>query len=201
MIRMRKARRLPGGEAAVRMGAPVVICFEMKRIVRSSVGLVASLLALPASGLDLSRAVVRGPANPTMVETKAVQTLVEEVEKRTQFQLATTGAGSPVIELRRGSGPADGYTLSVEAGRVVVSGNDARGVLFGVGRLLRESRMERQSFTIADGLKITEDRSVSCLRVIRPESADVSRLGLGLPGSNLGRQLLAAERWFLSTMG
>ena len=90
-----------------------------------------------------------------MVETKAVQTLVEEVEKRTQFQLATTGAGSPVIELRRGSGPADGYTLSVEAGRVVVSGNDARGVLFGVGRLLRESRMERQSFTIADGLKIT----------------------------------------------
>ncbi len=85
--------------------------------------------------------------------------------------------------------------------RVVVSGNDARGVLFGVGRLLRESRMERQSFTIADGLKITEDRSVSCLRVIRPESADVSRLGLGLPGSNLGRQLLAAERWFLSTMG
>ncbi|MCX6620612.1 MAG: hypothetical protein NTY38_05965 [Acidobacteria bacterium] len=129
----------------------------MKRIVCSSAVLAAALLlpAGPGFALDLSKAVVRGPANPSMVEKKAIQTLVEEVEKRTRFRLPTSGPGAPVIQLTRGSGPADGYRLTVERDRVEVSGNDARGLLFGVGRLLRESRMERQRFTIADGLNIT----------------------------------------------
>ncbi|MCC7496327.1 MAG: hypothetical protein IT160_02040 [Bryobacterales bacterium] len=127
----------------------------MKRIVHLGALLVAGLVCIPVRGLDLSRAVVRGPVNPSTVEKKAVETLLEEVEKRTQLRLATGGAGAAVIELRRGGGPADGYTLAVETGRVVVSGNDARGVLFGAGRLLREARMERQVFTIADGLRIT----------------------------------------------
>lgn len=114
-----------------------------------------AVVGWPVFGLDLSHAVIRAPANAGMVERKAVQTLVEEVEKRTQLRLGVTGRSGAVIELRRGSGAADGYTLAVEPGRVVVSGNDARGVLFGVGRLLREARMERQVFTIADGVKIT----------------------------------------------
>jgi hypothetical protein len=37
-----------------------------------------------------------------------------------------------------GSRPAEGYQIvSARDGRVVVAGNDARGVLFGAGRLLR----------------------------------------------------------------
>ena len=122
-----------------------------------STALVA-LSLLPASAvlaLDLSRAVIHSPANPTIVERKAVQTLVEEVEKRTQFRLATSGPGSPVITLRRGSGPADGYRLAVTSTGVEITGNDARGLLFGAGRLLREARLERQHFSIADNLNIT----------------------------------------------
>src|SRR5207245_383657 len=52
-------------------------------------------------------------------------------------------------------GGAEGYRLFVQksAGRapaVFVVGNDARGVLFGVGRLLREMHLARDRVTLAD---------------------------------------------------
>src|SRR5215831_17145650 len=37
----------------------------------------------------------------------------------------------------------DGFRVQVVDGNVVVAGNDARGMLFGVGYLLRNMRMER----------------------------------------------------------
>src|SRR5262249_917607 len=53
----------------------------------------------------------------------------------------------------------EGYRLCVrqDAGRpvVLVIGNDSRGVLFGVGRLLREMHMARKSMTLDDQLDIT----------------------------------------------
>ena len=39
---------------------------------------------------------------------------------------------------------AEGYRIRVEAGGVSIVGRDARGVLFGVGHLLRELRMSRR---------------------------------------------------------
>ena len=51
----------------------------------------------------------------------------------------------------------EGYRIGVVADQappiVWVAGNDARGVLFGVGRLLRELRLERQKVTLPDGFK------------------------------------------------
>src|SRR5262249_48631697 len=53
----------------------------------------------------------------------------------------------------------EGYRLAVKRGQgspaVLVIGSDARGLLFGVGRLLRELVMERDRVSIDDGLDVT----------------------------------------------
>jgi hypothetical protein len=120
------------------------------------------------AAIDLSRAVVVTPKNQSLQERTAVRMLVEEVEKRTRLRLAVTTAwpndGTPAI----GVGPlatafawaspaaraftslsatptAEGYRIaSGTHGRgpaILVLGADSRGVLFGVGRLLRSLQM------------------------------------------------------------
>ena len=79
--------------------------------------------------------------------------LVEEVEKRTQIRwpVSDAGAAGPAIEVaERAASPAEGYHIQVTGQTVRVTGNDARGVLFGVGRLLRALRMERGAVSIGD---------------------------------------------------
>jgi hypothetical protein len=118
--------------------------------------LLASVCA--AAPLDLTRAVVIHPPNFAGPEKKAVTMLLDEVEKRSQIRWRTgpaSGSG-PVIEVdRSGSGPAEGYRLQVNGRTVKVSGNDARGVLFGVGRLLRSMHLRPGSITIPDHLNVT----------------------------------------------
>lgn len=136
----------------------------------------------PVHALDLKNAVIVTPPNLSGPERKAVTMLVEEVEKRTQVRLPTMTAwpasNAPVIAVgnrstlqqfagpyskellavRKASGP-EGYRLCVKRGAassgVFVIGDDARGVLFGVGRLLRELHMQPGSVTLADDLDIT----------------------------------------------
>ena len=109
--------------------------------------------AFQVSALDLTRAVV-------VSQQKATAMLIEEVEKRTQIRWPTAQArpssGVPVIEVKlAGAGPPEGYSIRVTGGAVSVSGNDARGVLFGVGRLLRALRMSRGAISIADDFSVT----------------------------------------------
>ena len=133
------------------------------------------------NALDLKNAVVVSPPNLSGPENKAVTMLIEEVEKRTHVIWPATTAwpssNAPVIlvgnksaleqfagphtkELQslRGASGAEGYQVSVHRGQlnpiVFVIGNDARGVLFGVGRLLRELHMQRGSVTVEDNLNI-----------------------------------------------
>ncbi len=120
-----------------------------------------------AASIDLTRATIVTPEKLTLQEQTAVRVLVEEVEKRTTIRLpvATSWPGDavPVIAVgplgtaRRwaaaaraaSAGPApgaEGYRIAIAttgraAPSVLVLGTDARGVLFGVGRLLRELRM------------------------------------------------------------
>jgi hypothetical protein len=112
-----------------------------------------------AATLDLKNAVVVAPRGATARETKAVTMLVEEVEKRSEIrwpvQQAAPPGGVPVIAVERGSGPKEGYRVRVEGQRVTVSGNDERGVLFGVGRLLRELRMEKGSVGVPSDFGVT----------------------------------------------
>ncbi len=134
-----------------------------------------------AKALDLREAVVVSPVDLSGPAKKAVAMLVEEVEKRTHLRwnistawpVSNTSviAVGPKSALARFAGPfardlqakqdasgAEGYRLCVRRGQsspaVFVIGNDARGVLFGVGRLLRELRMRRGGVTLADDLDI-----------------------------------------------
>ncbi len=106
--------------------------------------------------------------------------LVEEVEKRTTIRWQVTNAwpqdGRPVVAIglqdsvQDFAGPweqtlaktsqigAEGYHLQVfsdeQASGVAVVGNDERGVLFGVGRLLRDLHMGKRSVWLERGLNV-----------------------------------------------
>ena len=120
--------------------------------------------------IDLRQAVLVVPTGLSEPEKKAVLMLLDEVDKRTQIRwqrreelpaeatpLILLGQFSDLKTIRgidqtkipeRPQKPAaEGYRISVQAGKTApmiwVVGNDARGVLFGAGRLLRALRMEK----------------------------------------------------------
>jgi len=104
--------------------------------------------------------------------------LLEEVEKRSRVRWRHLERwpeeGTPVIALGRAArlkrlsshhdpggtpagGKAEGYRLRVEAGAapvVWISGNDSRGVLFGVGHFLRKLSLDRDRVTVPSGLNV-----------------------------------------------
>jgi hypothetical protein len=120
--------------------------------------------ALAAS--DLTHATVVAPADLTGPERKAVALLIDSVRERTritwQTAAANPGAGKPVVTIRRAPAgstlAAEGYRLrSFDNGGapgVEIAGNDERGVLFGVGGLLRALEMRRDSVTLPGKLDI-----------------------------------------------
>ncbi|HKX62796.1 MAG TPA: hypothetical protein VJS65_13145 [Verrucomicrobiae bacterium] len=133
-----------------------------------------------AESLDLSRAVVVVGATAPGPEQKAAQMLVEEVARRTELHWSRTNAvidSGPTIligtlaELRAMAGPdklslpaavgrgrAEGFSIwsvgSPAARRIIVAGHDSRGVLFGVGRLLRQLALNRRKATLDLDFKI-----------------------------------------------
>jgi hypothetical protein len=111
-------------------------------------------LSLPA--VDLTNAVVVAPQSFTGPERKAVEMLIGEVAARTQgLSWKQAASGTPAIRVTRGSGPAEGYTVRTDAAGVTITGNDARGVLFGIGHLLRSMDYGRRSVALAQPLNIT----------------------------------------------
>jgi len=138
--------------------------------------------------IDLKGATIVTPTNLNVQERTAVRVLVEEVGKRTNVRLpvATTWPAEsvPVIAvgplataqqwasaaLRNVAAVAapgrEGFRLAVSsagaaAPRVLVLGADSRGVLFGVGRLLRELRMDRGSLRAPADLSIVSTPQVA----------------------------------------
>ena len=133
----------------------------------------------PGGWLDLTRAVVVAPAGLSGPERKAVAMLVEEVARRTRvrWDVAPTWpeAAGPVIAIGRdaalkslgprlaerlgripAAGGPEGYRIRAEAAgpAILVVGNDARGVLFGAGRLLRELRLTPGRARLPDGFAV-----------------------------------------------
>lgn len=115
-----------------------------------------------AQSLDLTKAVVRTVGKLSSREERAVTMLVEEVERRSGVRLrrdaSATGSGASIlIGLRAAIEPtmpgsatfaerrAEGYNNGVVESRsqVYIAGNDSRGILFGVGHLLRNLEMRR----------------------------------------------------------
>ncbi len=130
---------------------------------------------------DITGAVLVTPATMTKAEQNAADMLLDEVEARTGVRWGETHAwpgDAPVVlalgpqeSLASFAGPhaaafadnpvagrSEGFRIrGAETGEkkaVVIAGNDARGVLFGVGRLLREMRMSRGRVLVPAGLDI-----------------------------------------------
>jgi hypothetical protein len=131
------------------------------------------------STIDLTAAVVVAPPDLTGPENKAVVMLLDEVEKRTQVRWerrtawptervpviavgtaeSLTRLGGRALALN-GLGPAgpEGYRIAVDPSgpnpAVRVIGNDSRGVLFGVGKLLRSLEMTRKRVTLPADFRV-----------------------------------------------
>ncbi len=134
--------------------------------------------------IDLSAAQVVVPAGLNAREQKAVQMFVEEVAARTRLQLKSTNRRpdeqstsaiviGPIEQLKKQAEqlhidlgpaaqnlPAEGFRIitRVASGRaptIIIAGNDSRGVLFGVGKLLRTLSMSRDRLMLREPLNIT----------------------------------------------
>ncbi len=150
-------------------GNPLVLCFFLGCVISGR-------------ALDLSNAVIVCAPDASPRQKQAVKMLVEEAEKRTRIrwpQLTAwpatnvaviaiglksavpefTGPHAEGLQAAPTPGAPEGYRLCVRKAEhnpaVVILGNDERGVLFGIGNLLRELRMERGSVSLRDDLDIT----------------------------------------------
>lgn len=106
----------------------------------------------------------------TEKQRRFAEILCEEVEKRTGVRLPIAPAaqpGRPAITLSvNGAGTADwadlaqpaaeGYRLGISDDGVWIDGADTRGLLYGIGKLLRVSRLKQGEFTAPDGLRLSE---------------------------------------------
>jgi hypothetical protein len=129
--------------------------------------------------IDLTKAVILTPGDLSAREKKAVALLIEEVERWTQIRWRVSAewpaaTATPVIAVGTESGlqrdyprtvpwlkkvpaksGAEGFRIQVpEPSTVLVVGNDERGVLFGIGRLLRELRMARGKVLLPAGFQV-----------------------------------------------
>jgi hypothetical protein len=129
--------------------------------------------------LDFSDAVIVTPPHLEGVEQKAVTVLREEIQKRTGVNLPIVTQwpepGKAVIavglktEVEQFAGPfaaqtgsgvpadAEGFLLEVQKesrSTVIICGRDTRGLLYGIGRLLRKMRLSPHSAQVPAGLRI-----------------------------------------------
>ena len=126
--------------------------------------------------LDLTHAVVVTPPKLSGPEDKAVTMLIEEVEKRTQIRWQRTdrwpNRAAAVIAVARsgtltvmpagpeGGDKPEGFRIWTQRDRdlaapiVCVAGHDARGVLFGVGHLLRKLEMSKHKVTLSAEIRV-----------------------------------------------
>ena len=140
--------------------------------------LVASLLLAPPGMIDLSDAVIlQGPLGKSLIGSG--EFLKSEIETRTGLRWKVIddpqqAEGRPIVavglnrggvewtgpfEKRLGDGKGvtapEGFRIETDAKAraVVVLGNDDRGVVFGIGRLLRELRMSKGRVLLAEGFR------------------------------------------------
>jgi hypothetical protein len=120
-----------------------------------------ALTSLCAHAIDLKSATIVSAPTLTTQEKNAVTMLAEEIEKRTRIRLpvATGNSGAAgttiLINANKHIAPAEGFTIQASNNLVTVTGNDPRGTLFGIGALLRNLRMERDTLEAPDTLRIT----------------------------------------------
>jgi hypothetical protein len=89
------------------------------------------------------------PPQPGPVVENIGRLFARQIESRCDAKVVTTGASPLVVELAVEPGiGAEGFKIADGApGTVRIIGNDARGMLFGVGKFLRSSAYSPQGFT------------------------------------------------------
>ena len=136
----------------------------------------------PNGSIDLSAAVLVLTPGMTGPEKKASEMLLDEIEKRSWIrwtitnQLPKNGDKGVVLgqikeiirafpalsaKLKAGDNhKAEGYQIvTLESGLVIVAGNDARGVLYGAGRLLRLMDYSREKISLPTAINISTSPS------------------------------------------
>ncbi|HTM55832.1 MAG TPA: hypothetical protein VL175_17525 [Pirellulales bacterium] len=125
---------------------------------------------------ELSKAVVVASPDATPREKKATAMLVDEIAKRTNVRLEVQNKAPQVDAAaifvgRRGklaplagdlgsddadlkTLPAEGFRVRSRGSRVAIAGNDERGVLFGIGYLLRQLHMKPGSLALDADLDV-----------------------------------------------
>jgi hypothetical protein len=109
-------------------------------------GILPVILCTPLLvALDLSHARISVPPHATPREQLAARVLQEEIAKRSQITLPLQGPAEmyAIVLRNRRSGPLEGFQILHSSHTLEVTGNDERGLLYGVGYLLRKLEMER----------------------------------------------------------
>jgi hypothetical protein len=132
-----------------------------------------------AGRLDFSTAVIVAPPNLGPAEEKAVTVLREEIQKRTGIRLEQAAqwpesrrpvialglqsqvkqfAGPLTAELEKTRAPGpEGFVLTVQRQpqeAILIAASDSRGLLYGVGRLLRNMELAPHAALVPEGLRI-----------------------------------------------
>ena len=124
----------------------------------------------PEARVDLAGARLVLAPDMTGPERKAAQMLLEETQKRSQLAWPvskTAEGGGGIIYLGQrdalarafpdlagvvtgpGARQAEGYRLVTSAGRIVIAGNDARGVLYGAGDFIAQTAVALRTEAVA----------------------------------------------------
>ncbi len=148
------------------------------RTVALFTALVVTFSAESGLAADLTNAVIVAPASLSPREQKAVAMLVDEVAKRSGVTWQVSGvwptgnaavvAVGPATAIKAFAGPlvegfaeepaagaAEGFRIRGQGSAVAVVGNDERGVLFGIGYLLRRLHLHPGKITLDDDLNVT----------------------------------------------
>jgi hypothetical protein len=155
--------------------------FQLANSVLASLFVCIEAAAFSVSAVELKNAIVVAPARSSESEKKAIQMLIEEAAKRSGIMWAVTNAMPPpgvpaivtgtMVNIRdlvsdfeaefgnwTDASKPEGFRIAIvqKDGRpmVMVVGNDSRGLLFGIGRLLRELRMQQGSASLVDKVHI-----------------------------------------------
>ena len=125
--------------------------------------LACSALSGSAGAVDLRQATVVVQTQHPVVATAAT-VLVEEIQKRTGLtwptQSSAPESGTAIVlsvQSANGGLPEEGFRVSIDPSgpRVEIIGADPRGVLFGVGHVLRKSEWHKGQVTLPKSAAIT----------------------------------------------
>jgi len=151
---------------------------KLQTLSATLIALIFSGLAVKAQPCDFSKATIFSPEKKSVLLQKAVQVLQEEIHKRTNILLPVSdrspGTGKQVIAvgiegrmadfpegykaaiLKLSETGIDGYKIVWKDNQtIIVSGHDERGLLYGVGRLLRKIELSKGQILVPGDFNIS----------------------------------------------